>query len=52
MLPERQAKEIITSCQCCGSGMVIPDHDFFPPRIPDLEFNNNNKKEEGNNRYS
>ncbi len=22
--------------QCCGSGMFIPDHDFYPSRIPDL----------------
>jgi hypothetical protein len=21
--------------QCCGSGMLIPDPDFFPSRIPD-----------------
>jgi hypothetical protein len=21
--------------QCCGSGMFIPDHDFYPFRIPD-----------------
>jgi hypothetical protein len=21
--------------QCCGSGMFIPDHDFYPSRIPD-----------------
>jgi hypothetical protein len=21
--------------QCCGSGMFIPDPDFFPSRIPD-----------------
>jgi hypothetical protein len=23
--------------QCCGSGMFIPDPDFYPFRIPDLE---------------
>jgi hypothetical protein len=22
--------------QCCGSGMFIPDPDFYPFRIPDL----------------
>jgi hypothetical protein len=22
--------------QCCGSGMFIPDPDFYPSRIPDL----------------
>jgi hypothetical protein len=21
--------------QCCGSGMLIPDSDFYPSRIPD-----------------
>jgi hypothetical protein len=21
--------------QCCGSGMFIPDHDFYPSWIPD-----------------
>jgi hypothetical protein len=21
--------------QCCGSGMFIPDPDFYPSRIPD-----------------
>jgi hypothetical protein len=24
------------SIQCCGSGMFIPDPDFYPYRIPDL----------------
>ncbi len=24
------------SAQCCGSGMFIPDPDFYPSRIPDL----------------
>ncbi len=24
------------SFQCCGSGMFIPDPDFYPSRIPDL----------------
>jgi hypothetical protein len=23
--------------QCCGSGMFIPDPDFYPSRIPDLK---------------
>jgi hypothetical protein len=23
------------NCQCCGSGMFIPDPDFYPSRIPD-----------------
>ncbi len=23
-------------CQSCGSGMFIPDRDFYPSRIPDL----------------
>jgi len=23
--------------QCCGSEMFIPDPDFYPSRIPDLE---------------
>ncbi len=22
--------------QCCGSGIFIPDPDFYPSRIPDL----------------
>ncbi len=26
----------ISLSQCCGSGMFIPDPDFYPPRIPDL----------------
>jgi hypothetical protein len=26
----------ISLSQCCGSGMFIPDLDFYPPRIPDL----------------
>jgi hypothetical protein len=24
-----------TKHQCCGSGMFIPDPDFYPSRIPD-----------------
>jgi hypothetical protein len=24
-----------TFLQCCGSGMFIPDPDFYPSRIPD-----------------
>jgi hypothetical protein len=26
----------MTMSQCCGSGMFIPDPDFYPSRIPDL----------------
>ncbi len=26
-----------TFFQCCGSGMFIPDPDFYPSRIPDLK---------------
>jgi hypothetical protein len=33
--------------QCCGSGMFIPDPDFYPSQIPDLGFRiqNSNKRE-------
>ena len=31
--------------QCCGSGMFIPDPDFYPSRIPDLGSKNGNKRE-------
>jgi hypothetical protein len=34
--------------QCCGSGMFIPDPDFFThpgSRIPDLRSKNSNKRE-------
>ncbi len=31
--------------QCCGSGMFIPDPDFYPSRIPDLGSKNSNKWE-------
>jgi hypothetical protein len=34
--------------QCCGSGMFIPDPDFYPSRIPDLESKNSNKRGEQN----
>ncbi len=34
-----------TGLQCCGSGMFIPDPDFYPSRIPDLGFKNSNKWE-------
>jgi hypothetical protein len=27
----------MTPNQCCGSGMFIPDPDFYPSRIPDLK---------------
>jgi hypothetical protein len=30
---------------CCGSGMFIPDPDFYPFRIPDLGSRNSNKRE-------
>jgi hypothetical protein len=34
------------SCrQCCGSGMFIPDPDFYPSRIPDPGPKNSNKRE-------
>ena len=26
----------ITMSQCCGSGMFIPDPDFYPSRIPNI----------------
>ena len=26
----------VNYAQCCGSGMFIPDPDFYPSRIPDL----------------
>ncbi len=26
----------VSGSQCCGSGMFIPDPDFYPSRIPDL----------------
>ncbi len=31
--------------QCCGSGMFIPDPDFYPSRIPDTGSKNSNKRE-------
>ncbi len=33
--------------QCCGTGMFIPDPDFYPSRIPDLgsRIQNSNKRE-------
>jgi hypothetical protein len=33
--------------QCCGSGMFIPDPDFYPSQIPDLgsRFKNSNERE-------
>jgi hypothetical protein len=33
------------SNQCGGSGMFIPDPDFYPSRIPDLGSKNSNKRE-------
>jgi hypothetical protein len=26
---------LVPNYQCCGSGIFIPDHDFYPFRIPD-----------------
>ena len=26
----------MTMSQCCGSGIFIPDPDFYPSRIPNL----------------
>jgi hypothetical protein len=26
---------MVPTVQCCGSGMFIPDPDFYPSRIPD-----------------
>ncbi len=31
--------------QCCGSGMFIPDPEFYPSRIPDPGSKNSNKRE-------
>ncbi len=33
--------------QCCGSGMFIPDPDFYLSRIPNPGSKNSNKREEG-----
>ncbi len=33
--------------QICGSGMFIPDPEFYPSQIPDLGYNN--KREGGIN---
>ncbi len=35
----------ITSRQCCGSGMFIPDPDFYPSRISDPGSKNSYKRE-------
>jgi hypothetical protein len=35
----------ITSRECCGSGMFIPDPDFYPSRISDPRSKNSNKRE-------
>ncbi len=32
----RNLGDIKGQVQCCGSGMSIPDPDFFPSRVPDL----------------
>jgi hypothetical protein len=42
-------QEILTSMlarcfQCYGSGMLIPDPDFYPSRILDLGSNNSNRR--------
>jgi hypothetical protein len=37
----------ISQRQCCGSGMFIPDPDFYPSRIPDLGSKNRKKKGRG-----
>ncbi len=34
-----------TAMQCCGSGMFIPDPDFYPTRVPDLGSKNSSKRE-------
>ena len=31
--------------QCCGSGMFIPDPDFYPSRVSDPGSKNSNKRE-------
>ncbi len=31
--------------RCCGSGMFIPDLDFYPSQIPDLGSKNSKKRE-------
>jgi hypothetical protein len=33
---ESYASDADPEIQCCGSGMFIPDPDFYPSRIPDL----------------
>ncbi len=38
-------KACVYQKQCCGSGMFIPDPDFYPSRIPDLGSKNSNKRE-------
>jgi hypothetical protein len=35
-MPRRWVYLLIYIFQCCGSGMFIPDPDFYPSRIPDL----------------
>jgi hypothetical protein len=32
--------------QCCGSGMFIPDPDFYPSRIPDPKTGTKERSEE------
>jgi hypothetical protein len=32
---------------CCGSGILIPDPEFYPSRISDPGSNNSNKREGG-----
>jgi hypothetical protein len=38
-------KNLDSYCQCCGSGMFIPDHDFYLSRISDPGSKNSNKRE-------
>jgi hypothetical protein len=35
----------LNSAQCCGSGIFIPDPDFYPFRILDPGSKNSNKRE-------
>jgi hypothetical protein len=40
----RQTEVSHGTCQCCGSGMFIPDPNFNLARISNPGFNSNNKK--------
>jgi hypothetical protein len=35
-LKRKKKNKIWSKMQCCGSGMFIPDPDFYPSRIADL----------------